>query len=354
MATFLCNSYSTISKMNKKILLTLIAVVAAITASAQGRLDLRINEVMVQNDSNYVDQDGNRSAWIEIFNASHSTNAIEKMFITTYKQDFIQNYFKVEEQKSNKKRNQLLNELAEKHGDSIYVIPRGDVDTKVKPRTHVVFFADANDAAGTFHLPFKIEAGKDNYIALYDVNGDLVDEVIVPANLPANQSFARISEEAIDLHKESRDFDKSEWQVRDGKTEATAISPAKFNARPINENIQKFKDEDPSGILLTLMSMGVVFSALLMLYILFKLFGKAFVAKVKKKEDEVVDKAVDNEPTEAQPAGDDEAIAAICMALYQHFNAHDEESGVLTVDRSNEHSAWGSKGNLLRRRPDNH
>ena len=341
--------------MNKKIFLTLIAVVAAITASAQGRLDLRINEVMVQNDSNYVDQDGHRAAWIEIFNASHGTNAIEKMFITTYKQDFIQNYFKVEEQKSNKKRNQLLNELAEKHGDSIYVIPRGDVDTKVKPRSHVVFFADGNDACGTFHLPFKLEAGKDNYIALYDVNGDLVDEVIVPADLPSNQSFARISEENIDLHKDSRDFDKIEWQVRDG-SDSLAITPAKFNARPINENIQKFKDEDSSGILLTLMSMGVVFSALLLLYILFKLFGKAFSSKDKKKEEEVVEKAIDNETAEAaQEGGNDEAIAAICMALYQHLNAHDEESGVITIDHSHEtHSAWGSKGNLLLRKPEHH
>lgn len=338
--------------MNKKILLTLIAVVVAITASAQGRLDLRINEVMVQNDSNYVDQDGHRAAWIEIFNASHSTNAIEKMFITTYKQDFIQNYFKVEEQKSNKKRNQLLNELAEKHGDSIYVIPRGDVDTKVKPRSHVVFFADGKDANGTFHLPFVLEAGKDNYIALYDVNGDLVDEVIVPASLPADNSFARTSEDAIDLHKNSRSFDESEWQVRVGQSEANAITPAKFNARPVNENVQKFKDEDGTGIWLTLMSMGVVFSALLMLYILFKLFGKFFTSKDKKKDDEVVDKAIDNEPTvESQPQGDDEAIAAICMALYQHFNAHDEESGVLTFDRSQQNGAWGSKGNLLRHRP---
>ena len=312
--------------MNKKIILTLIAVVAAMTAMAQGRLDLRINEVMVQNDSNYVDADGHRSAWIEIFNASHSTNAIEKMFITTFKQDYIQNYFKVEESKSNKKRNQLLNELAEKEGDKIYVIPRGDVDTKVKPRTHVVFFADGEDAAGTFHLPFKLEAGKDNYIALYDVNGDLVDEVIVPANLPADQSFARTSEDAID---------------------------AKFNARPVNENIQKFKDGDPSGIMLTIMSMGVVFLALLLLYILFKLFGIAFSSKDGKKEEPA---AVKEEEPVAQEGGEaDEAIAAICMALYQHFNSHDEESGVITIDHSHEaHSSWGSKGNLLLRVPKHH
>ena len=339
--------------MNKKIILTLIAVVAAMTAMAQGRLDLRINEVMVQNDSNYVDADGHRSAWIEIFNASHSTNAIEKMFITTFKQDYIQNYFKVEESKSNKKRNQLLNELAEKEGDKIYVIPRGDVDTKVKPRTHVVFFADGEDAAGTFHLPFKLEAGKDNYIALYDVNGDLVDEVIVPANLPADQSFARTSEDAIDLHKDSRSFDKAEWQMRNGSSEELAITPAKFNARPVNENIQKFKDGDPSGIMLTIMSMGVVFLALLLLYILFKLFGIAFSSKDGKKEEPV---AVKEEEPVAQEGGEaDEAIAAICMALYQHFNSHDEESGVITIDHSHEaHSSWGSKGNLLLRVPKHH
>jgi len=348
--------------MNKKIFLTLIAVVATLTAMAQGRLDLRINEVMVQNDNNYVDNDGHRSAWIEIFNASHSTIGIEKMFITTHKQDFIQNYFKIEEQKSNKKRNQLLIELVEKQqlekdntGDVIYVIPRGDADTQVNPRSHVVFFADGNEPAGTFHLPFTLEPGKENYIALYDVNGDLVDEVIVPDTLKPNQSYARISEDAINLHKKSRNFDASEWQVRDGSDNKLAITPGKFNARPINENIEKFKEEDPSGLLLTIMSMGVVFLALFLLYILFKLFGKIFTAKDGKKEDGTTEEAVIDNVAAATDDNNDEAIAALCMALYQHLNAHDEESGILTFDRTHEqHSSWGSKENLLLRLPEHH
>lgn len=340
--------------MNKKIILTLIAVVTAMTAMAQGRLDLRINEVMVQNDSNYVDQDGHRAAWIEIFNASHATNAIEKMFITTFKQDFIQNYFKEQESKSNLKRNVLLENLRNANPTKVYEIPRGDVDTKVKPRSHVVFFADGDSTAGTFHLPFILTAGQDNYIALYDVNGDLVDEVVVPGSLQADYSFARISEDAIDIHKENRSFDASEWQVRDGSNEMLAITPAKFNARPINENIEKFKNEDPSGILLTLMSMGVVFIALLLLYILFKLFGKVFSATDKKKVEEPAAIAPVAESTE-NDSDDEEAIAALCMALYQHLNAHDEESGILTFDHTHEqHSAWGSKGNLLLPLPEHH
>ena len=63
--------------MNKKIILTLIAVVAALTSMAQGRMDMCINEVMVQGDSISANQNGKCSAWIELFNSSYGTNAIE-------------------------------------------------------------------------------------------------------------------------------------------------------------------------------------------------------------------------------------------------------------------------------------
>ena len=343
--------------MNKKILLTLIAVVAALTSMAQGRMDMCINEVMVQSDSNSADQNGKCSGWIELFNASYGTNAIEKMFITTFKQDYIRNYFKEQESKSNKKRNVLLEELRDQNPDKVYEIPRGDVDTKIKPRTHIVFYADGETAAGTLHLSFTLTPGSENYIALYDVNGDLVDEVIVPASLQAGHSYARKSEGLpIEMHKGgNHNFDPSQWEERDGSTIEKAITPGKFNVRPVNENIAKFKTEDGTGIWLTIMSMGVVFCALLLLYILFKLFGKVFTTKDKKEDDEIVEKAAEDETPAIEAGDNDEAIAAICMALYQHLNAHDEESGILTFDHSHEmHSAWGSKGNLLLRMPEHH
>lgn len=342
--------------MNKKIILTLIAVVAALTSMAQGRMDMCINEVMVQGDSISANQNGKCSAWIELFNSSYGTNAIEKMFLTTFKQDYIQNYFKEQESKSNKKRNVLLEELRDQNPDKVYEIPRGDVDTKIKPRTHVVFYADGNTTAGTMHLSFTLTAGSENYVALYDVNGDLVDEVIVPASLQAGQSFARISEGLpSDMHPDgNHSFAPTQWEVRDGSSVEKAITPGKFNVRPVNENIEKFHNEDPTGVLLTIMSMGVVFLALLLLYILFKLFGKAFSASGKeKKEDEPAQIAAPSDET--SNSDNDEAIAALCMALYQHLNAHDEESGVLTFDHSHEaHSSWGSKGNLLLPKPEHH
>lgn len=253
--------------MNKKIILTLVAVVATFTAMAQGRMDMCINEVMVQNNDS-ANQNGKCSAWIELFNASYGTNAIEKMFVTTFKQDYIQNYFKEQESKSNKKRNVLLEELRNQYPDKVYEIPRGDVDTKIKPRSHVVFYADGDTTAGTFHLSFTLASGTENYVALYDVNGDLVDEVIVPASLQAGQSFARTSEGLpSDMHPDgNHSFDAGLWSVRDGSSVAKAITPGKFNVRPVNENIEKFKEEDPSGVLLTIMSMGVVQCTVVALY----------------------------------------------------------------------------------------
>ena len=103
------------------------------------------------------------------------------------------------------------------------------------------------------------------------------------------------------------------------------------------------------GYIISLVAMGIVFSALLMLAILFYLFGKANKAANKDENPASTEpaKVVD---TPAATGASDEAIAAICMALFQHFNAHDEESGVLTFDR-NPHTAWSDKSGLMRQLP---
>ena len=327
--------------MKKVLLISLVVLATAFAATAQGRLDLRINEVMVTDEDNIPDQYGHRGAWIEIFNASHGTNGIEKMFITNDVKYRGKTKLDVDKEKSNPR---------------FHEIRRGDVATKVAPRTHVVFYADGDSARGTFHLPFKLETGKDNYVALFDVNGDLVDEVVVPAALPADNSYARLSEDNIDLHKASRLFDDKEWQMRDGSCDSLAITPRKFNARPVNSNIDKFYNHDRRGVVLTLFAMGIVFSALALLFICFLLFGKVFEAGEKKAKKGDAAAAVEVEPEhKAQPGSNDEAIAAICMALYQHLNAHDVESGILTFDHSHDMpSAWGSKGNLLMPTPEHH
>lgn len=64
------------------ILAALFAVCCGI-ASAQARKGLRINEVMVVNESNYVDDYGQNEAWIELFNSTFGPLEISSVYITT-------------------------------------------------------------------------------------------------------------------------------------------------------------------------------------------------------------------------------------------------------------------------------
>jgi len=333
--------------MNKKVLiLTLLTIVLALPAMAQGRKNVRFNEIMVQQDS----LGGYGNGWVELYNSSYGTNAVEKMFITTLSKDAVQAYFDLDKNKG-KKGNEVLQNLSEAQPDKCYEIPRGDErNTKIGPRTHFVFEADGDAKAGTFHLPFTLTNGKDNYIALYDVNGDLVDEVTIPASLKPGETYAiKVSKGAETLPSVLGDG-KTEWEVRDGKTLETAITKGNYNTRAENENIELFHEKDPHGYWIALIAMAVVFLALIMLYLCFKLFG--YFSKRSAGEQDTQAAAAAAPVAAAAPQGDanGEAMAAICMALYQHLNAHDNESGVLTLT-PRDHTSWGDKSGLLRKLP---
>ncbi len=333
------------SVMSKRALtLMLLCAILALPTLAQGRKNVRINEVMVQQDTT----GGN--GWVEFYNSSYGTNAVEKMFITTLSREEIQSIFD-KNKGTNKKPNQVLLELCEERPMDIYEIPRGDErNTKIAPRTHFVMEADGDPKAGTFHMPFTFTAGKDNYIALYDVNGDLVDDVTVPATLQIGQSYAIKAEGRL---PSILDDGKTEWTVKDGKTIESAITKGNYNIREVNENIEAFHIKDPHGYWIAILAMSVVFGSLAVLYILFKLFG-IFASKTLQKDDLKQASAPAAAQAAAIPAAggdlDGEKMAAICFALYQHLNAHDQESGVLTL-APRDGSAWSSKSGLMRELP---
>jgi Na+-transporting methylmalonyl-CoA/oxaloacetate decarboxylase gamma subunit len=322
----------------------LLCTILALPTLAQGRKNVRINEVMVQQDST----GGN--GWIEFYNSSYSTNAVEKMFITTLSRDEVQKHIKAVTDTSKLKPNKVLIEWCKERPMDIYEIPRGDErNTKIAPRTHFVMEADGDVKAGTFHLPFTLKAGQNNYVALYDVNGDLVDDVTIPASLKPGETYAIEAEGRL---PSVLDDGQTEWIVKDGMTKETAITKGNYNAREVNENIEKFREEDPHGYWIALLAMSVVFSALALLYILFKLFGKFASRNLSEdKEKAAVPAAA---PAAAMPVSsgdlDGEKMAAICFALYQHLNAHDQESGVLTLT-PRDGTAWSTKPGLMRELP---
>lgn len=296
----------------KKSVLTLIFAALAVVASAQSRSALRINEVMVVNDSSMVDEYGNHVAWIELFNSNFAPLQISSVYLTN---------------DSTQPRK--------------YPVPLGDVNTKIPKRQHVVFFADGEPNLGTFHTSFTLVPGQENWIGVYDADGKtLIDEVTVPATLLPNQSWARTAD------------GEGEWALRTGG-EHDYITPSSANViKDTNRKIDLFAEQDENGFGMTIMAMCIVFTALLLLCLSFYAIGK--IGGAVSKMNKMRAHGVDNETTSAKDVAHDsgEEIAAIVMALNEHLNAHDSENTILTINKvKRAYSPWSSKIYGLREVP---
>ncbi len=301
----------------KKVISTIAAALlisgAASTALAQSRSGLRINEVMVSNQSSIVDDYGQKHAWIELFNSNFSPLEISSVFLTN---DSTQ--------------------------PRLYPVPLGDVNTEIPKRQHVVFFADGEPNKGTFHTSFTLVPGQDNWIGIYDADGvTLIDEVTIPAELGPDQTWARTSDGF------------GEWAIRDG-IGTGYITPSSANViKDTNKKIENFAELDENGFGMTVMAMCIVFTALLVLCLSFYSIGKigSAVSRMNKMRAHGVDK--EEKATVKHDSG--EEIAAIIMALHEHLNTHDAESTILTINKvKRAYSPWSSKIYGLREVPGSH
>lgn len=304
--------------MKKKLLIMLVAMVTCtMVISAQGRRGLRINEVMVQNDSSFVDDYGRHQAWVELFNSTFAPLEISSVYITN--------------DKDNKK---------------MYPVPLGDVNTEIPSRQHVLFWADGEPSKGTFHMSFKLTPGQENWIGIYDADGlTLIDEVTIPADLAPNTTYAR----KVDGAGEGAEA----WEVRDGNG-TKYITPSSNNIiKDTNNKVEMFSEKDKNGFGLTIMAMCIVFSALLLLSISFYIISKIGEKVSKTNKIKSHGMSVKEVAKEDRPDHDSgEEIAAIVMALHEHLDAHDQETTVLTINKvKRAYSPWSSKIYSLRELP---
>ncbi len=108
------------------------------------------------------------------------------------------------------------------------------------------------------------------------------------------------------------------------------------------QKVENIKANDPHGFTITIMAMVIVVLALVVLFLLFLVFGKMSSRSQKKKKIEA--KGLSNSDISSEEADSGEVIAAIAMALAQHFDAHDAEDTVLTIKRMKRaYSPWNSK-----------
>ena len=275
-------------------------VLAATVGFAQGAKSLKFNEILVTNTASLVDEYGCRSAWIEFHNDAFASANARNCFLTT-------NRAVLNEELSAPERIKMM-----------YQIPAGSVATHIEGKQKMLFFADALPNRGVFHTNFTLADSTENWIALYDANGTtLLDSITVPA-LGENQSWAR-EKDGIGA-----------WKV----VTAENVTPAATNTVEQGEGkVAKFKRMDSRGLGMTVMCMAVVFSALAILWWLFALIGKIFASTISSaKKAPAKEAAPAPKAAPAKGNANDEEMAAICMALHEHFgNVHDEESDILTI-----------------------
>lgn len=287
------------------IFILLAALLGGKPANAQNATDLRFNEILVLNDSNYVDDFGEHSPWIEIFNSAYNTVDIGGCYLT----DDLSNPTK-------------------------YWIPVGDPATRIAPRHYVVFFADGKPSRGSFHLNFNLRDSE--VIALFDANGKtLIDKLEIPQNQVSNVSYGL------------PDIMATEWNFLDKSTPGANND----HSRKASSG-EKFVAFDPLGLGMAIIAMSVVFSALALLYLIFRSTGNLFVKKASEA------KANESKPVVSGVKADKDEIsgevnAAVAMALFLYQSEmHDHETTVLTMHKvSRNYSPWSSKIYTLRKTP---
>ena len=118
---------------------------------------------------------------------------------------------------------------------------------------------------------------------------------------------------------------------------------------------EKLMKSDPFGIGLAVISMAVVFSALVLIYVMLKVFG--IVNRRRQKKNAATQQtAATTAPFAPEPDKDEESItgqeiAAIATALHLHLNSfHDEESEIITIEtQSAVYSPWSQKHLTIKR-----
>lgn len=306
------------NKIKIGIFLSLALIAGLFSSCKEKRSNHRfvINEVLMENQTNFMDDYGVRSAWIELFNRSFGSANLAGYYI----------------------------KCSANNGDTVtYRIPKGDVKTVIKPRQHALFWADGEPYHGTFHTNIRLNPQENTWIGLYDDGKNLIDQINIPANtLAADQSYARIQDGAAD------------WEVKGADADHYVTPDTNNEIIEKNVKMEKFEKDDDLGIGMAITAMSVVFFGLILLYVFFRCIGKLSVNLSKKNEmkakgitsqKEASDKHLGEVPGEV--------YAAIGMALHEMNNeVHDHEDMVLTINRvKRAYSPWSSKIYTLRQTP---
>ena len=301
-------------------ILSILSLFATVLLHAQNMSDLLIGEVLVENTCGILDGSGQRNGWIEMFNTSNGTVKFGGCYLSDDKADL-------------KK----------------YHIPTSDRSAQLGPRQSVVFYTSGDSSQGTFYTNFKLRKGTTLYLVSND-GKTIIDEVEIPADLPADHSVMRVPTGVKAMDFVTRISDRPTPGSYNGDVDAKSKS-------------EVMKEKDPHGWVLTLIAVMVVFTALLILSFIFGRIGNYHkgtksekpkkVKKTKKvKEGEITPEIAAAISLALSQGFGGEIYAAIALALHDYIGGgiHDTESFIITINPT-PGSTWADKAQNFRQLP---
>ena len=300
---------------NLRYILVLCSILVSLSLSAQQQSAMRINEYLVTNTADFQDDFGQQNGYIELFNTSYGTVDIGGCYLSN--------------DPNNLKK---------------YIIPRGDVLTKINPRQHTLFWADNQPFRGTFHVNFTLAESDTVYFVSSD-GRTVIDKIYIKKDLPENITYGR-AEDGIG----SNNGNGEGWQVMERTSPSTNNSGV--DAESKSDRMGRL---DPYGWIMTITAMSVVFAALIILAIIFTYIGKLSVKRGQDKANKAAEDKGEKAPAAKAEDYSAEAFAAISVALHLYIEeneAHDEESFTITLqNETRKYSPWSSKIYGLRQTP---
>lgn len=312
--------------MRKKTLSTALFALCSLAMFAQGAKNIKINEVMTSNKASIEDEYGAHLPWIELANVSFSTINVRGMYVATDKA--------------------VLNPdlTVPERVAMMSIIPNNEPRTNMSGRQHLILYLNSSPTCGSLHLASTIDSSAPIWIGLYEGNAvDLVDSVTIPVVLNPNTSYARHTDGS------------AEWETKT----PDAVTAGIENFIQVTESkVSQIKRDDPHGFGITILSMGIVFSCLALLWIFFTIFG--IVMRRKNEEKNSLAKAAHKKRIMAVHDEEDEDersfpgivvkhhdeddpdvyIAVISMAIKEYLDdSHDVESGIITI-MPKENTKW--------------
>ncbi len=325
----------------RKFCLLIVAALCTLGASAQGVLNMRINEVLVLNENDVVDDYGVRESWVELFNTGYERVDVGGCYLGVRYAD-----------RYDAEGNKLIRK---------YYIPRNNPATSIEPLGYRLFFCEGTDTKGTFYTNFTLSDEAVDMVILYNANGkDIISVFKFPEGYTPvpDVAWGILGHEEIES-KVFPEFTRAERRALRGDAYLDTIAqrlkyqPQEMGkntplaTNEVNEEVprhEQFRQKDATGGVMAVTAMGVVFLALVTIFLVFKLIGMIMVRRTNRKSArEGGEPVVGKQARDGGYTGEEIAAIALALRLYQE-ELHVHESTVITINHVNRmYSPWNSK-----------